>query len=159
MTRVAAGTFPFRWENRDAKRGRRRSTAFGLVEIAMCLGIVSFVLLALLGLLSVGIGAGKSSREDTFAAGLGVNILADLKTVDYANLPPSSVTYYTYDGAATNIPSGAYYQCTTEALASTMPQTNAQSFSKRVKIEIVWPLTAPAAQRQTNLFETHLAAY
>ncbi|HRJ71371.1 MAG TPA: hypothetical protein PLS03_04065 [Terrimicrobiaceae bacterium] len=145
--------------DRTRSAGRHRSEAFGLVEIAMCLGIVSFVLLALLGLLSVGIGAGKSSREDTFAAGLGVNILAELKTRDYASLPPSSVSYYSYDGVATNVPSGAYYQCTTETLTSALPQTNAQGFSKRVKIEIVWPLTAPAAQRQTNLFETHLAAY
>ena len=133
--------------------------AFGLVEIAMCLGIVSFVLLALLGLMSVGLDAGKASGEDMTAASLGMSTLAELRAIPYASLPPSATTYYAFDGVRTNSATGAHYQCVTEISASQLPQEGQPDHSKRVKIEITWPVSAPVAKRQTNLFETHLAAY
>ncbi len=130
--------------------------AFSLVEVAISLGVISFVLLALLGLLSVGLDAGKSSREDTVITGLCLATLADLKATPYADLASNTITYFTYDGGRTSNSDGAYYQCTAEVSDPRGLQTNSH-FSKRVKIEIAWPVAAP--NRQTNLFETHLAAY
>lgn len=130
--------------------------AFSLVEVAISLGVVSFVLLALLGLLSVGLDAGKSSREDTIIAGLCLATLAELKATPYADLPSNVSTYFTYDGRATNSAAGPYYQCTVEISDPRGLQTNS-NFSKRVKIEIAWP--AASSNRQTNLFETHLAVH
>lgn len=46
----------------------RRSVAFSLVEVTMALGIVSFCLVAVVGLLPVGLQTAKNSREQAAAA-------------------------------------------------------------------------------------------
>ena len=49
----------------SARVARHGRTAFSLVEVALAMGIVSFALVAIFGLLSVGVNAARDSNDDT----------------------------------------------------------------------------------------------
>lgn len=134
-----------------------RAHGFGLVEIAIALGIISFALLSLLGLMAVGLNASKTAREDTVVASLARNVLANLKTLNYAQLSALGSTnfYFTYDGAATNsASSSAYYECRARIL---MPSQAMLSRS----VDVVLDISKPYRSAQTNgtTFSSSIAEY
>ena len=57
----------------------RHPAGFSLVEVALALGIASFGLLALFGLLPVGISSNHASIEQTNATNIATAIIADLR--------------------------------------------------------------------------------
>jgi uncharacterized protein (TIGR02598 family) len=62
-------------------KARRADEAFSLVEVVVALGIATFCLLALLGLLSVGSINNSSSLDQTTATSLAEAVVSDLRTV------------------------------------------------------------------------------
>ncbi|MEO7931519.1 MAG: hypothetical protein ABIT76_00020 [Chthoniobacterales bacterium] len=54
--------------------------AFTLVEVTLALGVASFALVAIFGLLPVGLTSNQNSYEQTAAASIAVSISADLRT-------------------------------------------------------------------------------
>ncbi len=54
---------------------------FSLVEVTMALGITTFALVVILGLLPVGIGAQETSLNETTATNVATGIIADLRQV------------------------------------------------------------------------------
>lgn len=46
-------------------KGSRRTDGFTMVELAMCIGIVAFAMVAILGVLPLGLGVQKQNREET----------------------------------------------------------------------------------------------
>lgn len=60
------------------------SRGFSLVEITVALGIVGFCLLALFGLLPVGLNSNQISVEQTLAANLATMLTADLRATPIA---------------------------------------------------------------------------
>jgi len=131
--------------------------AFGLVEIAIALGIVSFAVLSLIGLMAVGLNASKTAREDTLVASLARNVFANLKTMDYPHLSSLGTTnfYFTYDGVATNQASAsAYYNCGVRIL---VPSQVALSHSVDVVVDISRPYRA--AQTNGTTFSSSIAEY
>ena len=134
-----------------------RERGFGLVEIAIALGIVSFALLSLIGLMVVGLNASKAAREDTVVASLSRNVLANLKTLSYPQLATLSTTnyYYTYDGVATNSVAGsAYYECK----AAIFPPSQA-GLSKSVDVLINISRPYRAVQTNGTTFSSSIAEY
>ena len=73
------------------KTSTSRTAAFSLVEVAIAIAITSFCLIALLGLLPVGLKTNEASIEQTAANGILSEIAADLRAT------PSTVPF----GAAT----------------------------------------------------------
>lgn len=130
---------------------------FGLVEVAMSLGIVSFALLALFGLMSVGLSSGKTSREDMICTGLAMTAFSELRGLPFVDLPTGTNFYFTYEGGRLSTSNNAYYECAASVSDSTLPSDF--GYLRRVRLEIVWPVGAVAANRQTNALETHLAPY
>lgn len=61
---------------------------FSLVEVTLALGIAAFCLIAILGLLPVGLNSNQASIEQTAAAGLARGIIADLRCAP-KTVPPS----------------------------------------------------------------------
>ena len=49
---------------RPAARGRKNA-AFTMVEIALCLGVIAFALVAIIGVLPTGLRVQRDNREDT----------------------------------------------------------------------------------------------
>ncbi len=60
---------------------------FSLIEVVLALGVVSFSVLALLGLLVVGNETNKSARDETMAAQLAANEFARLRSLPAATFP------------------------------------------------------------------------
>ena len=58
-----------------AKHGRK---GFSLVEVVLALGVVSFAIIAILGILPVGLNTGHSAQDETRAAQIAEDILASL---------------------------------------------------------------------------------
>ncbi len=60
------------------KKNRSSTQGFSLVEVTLALGVASFTLMSILGLLSVGMGAQQTSSRETIATNLALGIMADL---------------------------------------------------------------------------------
>ena len=79
----------------------KRTAAFSLVECALALGIVSFVLVSMLGLLPVGLAAFRESINDTIRAQIVETVVSRLREHPFATL--SNQTYYfDSEGSATD---------------------------------------------------------
>ncbi len=82
---------------------RQRRIAFSLVEVVLALGITSFALIAILGLLTVGLDTSRDSIDDTVVSLLGQDAYTRVRA-DVAKLynqttpttPPFTQSYY-YD--------------------------------------------------------------
>ncbi len=142
-----------RWlytRGQDSRMSRTR--AFSLVEVAMALGIVSFVLLALLGLFSVGFNAGKDSQLDTLQASIAHRTLSVLRTVDFDTLAETN-TLYNYAGETNATP--AYFECKATFSSPTGLDPTVANHLRRVRIEIRYPYGV--AKQTTNVLHASLS--
>jgi uncharacterized protein (TIGR02598 family) len=153
---------------------RRPHTGFSLVEVVIALGIVSFAVLAIVGMMPVALKSAQESMRETDATLIAQRIFAELKTGSGANrtltISPNGIPHplalsanstnnlaFTQDGmpqaflASTNSPQDAFYDF--YAQISVFTNTGITNLS-RVQIDIAAPAAAPAANRTTNSFTT-----
>ena len=71
---------------------KNRNAAFSLVEVVLALGIVSFAIIAILGLIPTGLQTSHSSQDETRAAQIAQSILATFSAQQF-----NSVTFLQYD--------------------------------------------------------------
>ncbi|MFT4691003.1 MAG: Flp pilus assembly pilin Flp [Limisphaerales bacterium] len=64
---------------------RRSESAFTMVEVALSLGIVAFALVAIIGILPVGLKAQQQNREDTIIAQDGVYLMEAIRAGIYSS--------------------------------------------------------------------------
>ncbi len=114
-----------RWLKRLPKLAKAR--AFSLVEVALALGLISYVLVSLLGLFVVGLTSSRESSVDTAFAQIALDVssrYAGTAVVD-PNNPP---TYqYSYDGQAkspSDPASEKYFTVTVQDKPSTISNTS-----------------------------------
>ena len=69
------------------KRSQRFHAGFSLIEVALALGVAAFALVAILGLLPIGLNSNQASIEQTAAAGLAAGLVADLQAAP-VEIPP-----------------------------------------------------------------------
>ncbi len=67
------------------KRMARCRGGFSLVEVTLALGIAAFCLLAIMGLLPVGILSHQNALRQTAATGIATGIMADLRATPLTN--------------------------------------------------------------------------
>ena len=129
------------------KRISHRMDAFSLVEVTLALGIAAFCLLAIFGLLPVGIKSHLNAIGQTAAAGIATGIIADLRTTPVTNttspnykitIPTDTKLYLREDGSATS-PSGDDSKYLAYVTFSVPPQTKAATL---VHLLITWPAVA-----------------
>src|ERR1700704_6628464 len=86
-----------------AMKNKQASHAFSLVEVVIAMGIVSFSVLATVGLLSVASNTNKNARDEGFAARLASNEFERLRSLSSSSafwpatpgtLPTYSTRYY-----------------------------------------------------------------
>ncbi len=115
---------------------------FSLVEVVMAMGIVAFSLISMLGLFSVGIGAGKHSGEDTELAAMSMQVLGRFRSITNTAIPSAMNLYFDYQGRYTNTtnPLDAYYECrlTTQNASATEISSDTTSLVK-AKMTFCWP--------------------
>jgi len=121
--------------------------AFSLVEVTMALGIAAFCLLAIFGLLPVGMKSHQNAIEQTAVAGIATGIMADLRTTPATNstspnyniaIPTNTKLYLREDGSATSA-SGTDSKYLAWVSFSVPPQPRAATM---VHLLITWPAAA-----------------
>lgn len=68
----------------------RRSSGFTLIEVVLALAVISFAVVALLGLLSVSAGSSRSASEDTVIASMSRQVIAEMRSKPFSSLPTKS---------------------------------------------------------------------
>lgn len=129
----------------------------------MALGIVSFVMISLLGLMAVGLEAGKHSQQDTTVAAMAKTVLSDVKTNSYAALAGIDTSrYFQFDGTpAAGANASAYYSCRIENPAhqidAALAMPGVTNHALRLRIVFTWPYGA--AKTDEQIFETIITRY
>jgi uncharacterized protein (TIGR02598 family) len=113
------------------KPTRKSRKAFTLIEVTLALGVASFCLITVFGLIPIGLTTNQNASEQTAAAGIASAISADLHSNPVVTgstsrfqmmIPPAGsgtteTLYFSQDGAATE-PAGATTAVNASAVAS-----------------------------------------
>jgi uncharacterized protein (TIGR02598 family) len=108
----------------------RRVHAFSLVEVAIALGIAGFCLLAVFGLMPIGVQTNRNSTSQTAAAGILSSVLADIRTA--AKATPSATPSPLYNinvparGNSNTTPQTLYFDGTGQFTTSLGPNSRYQ---------------------------------
>jgi len=135
-------------------RGSLRGAAFSLVEIVLAIGIVSFALLGMMGLVSVSFQSERSSASDTDLAALSQQVFSSLRSRPFTNLSDTNY-FFDADGSLTTNSAGAVYECAVTMAAD--PSLPAGSF-KNARLQFTWPVSA-VTRPNTNVFLGGIANY
>ena len=151
---------------------RRPHTGFSLVEVVIALGIVSFAVLAIVGMMPMALKSAQESMRETDATLIAQRIFAELKTGSGANrtITTSSNGTTIFQLAATS--SNNFIAFKGDGVPQAFSSTNTANASydffaqisiftntgitnlSRVQIDIAAPAAAPATARTTNSFTT-----
>ena len=127
----------------------RLVTGFSLVEVTLALGVGAFCLIAVFGLLPVGVQTNQRATSQSAAASIMANVVADLRATPKAN-PTSSQFAITFGTAKTLYFDGAG-QFTTTLGANSRYQVNvtwnSSGFTglRYADVKVTWPAAATAA--------------
>ena len=91
-----------------ARRRLRTALAFSLVEVALALGIFSFAVVSVMGLMPVGLSAARKAIRTSQEMQITAQILNSLQATPFANLQ-NFTGQYSADGTALSGTSGASY--------------------------------------------------
>ena len=127
--------------------------AFSLVEVVLAIGVVSFSILATVGLLSVANDASKKARDEGFAARLAANEFDRIRSLGATNFPNPYTTHY-YDSnlvdLGTTKTSNAVYEFSIQF--STLPAGDAADLL--LNAEVRYPAQAVATNQNVFRFTT-----
>jgi uncharacterized protein (TIGR02598 family) len=152
---------------------QHRKSAFSLIEVVLALGIISFAIVGIIGMMPVAVKSAGDSMRETDATLIARRVFAELKTgtggnrtlfisangTTNLNLAATSTNNLAFseDGLpqalflSTNAPDNADYDY--YAQISVLTNTGMTNLS-RVQVDVAYPAAAPAARRTTNSFVT-----
>lgn len=127
----------------------RRAFAFSLVEVTLALGVAAFCLIAVFGLMPVGVQTNRNATSQTAATNIMAAVVADLRATPTTSTTSSqfAITFGTartlyFDGAG---------QFTTSLGANSRYQVNitwnSSGFSglRYADVKVTWPAAATSA--------------
>ena len=152
----------------------RSVKAFSLIEVLLAIGIVSFAVVAIVGMLPIALNTAQDSMLDTDAAiitqrvfaelqaGTGtnrpvsINALGDTKEIDLSSDGTNYLAFGDAGGVQSSPTSEAPITDTgVSFLGVVSVSTNTGIFHlSRVEVAITSPAAAPASSRKTNAFVT-----
>ena len=154
----------------------RRSGGFSLVEVVIALGITSFVIIAIIGLLSTGLQSSRESAEDTSLALMAQTTTSLFRAQPFSNVFGSvrfdaadTAADYFFDANgdltrdATGAPATAanadsLFACTVTRRTPPLAPLSASNFLY-LQYKFTWPLSAPAANRKEKVILSSVANY
>lgn len=148
------------------QRSRLSATSFTLVEVVLALGVIGFAIVAIIGVLPVGLSTGRSAQDETRAAQIAQDIFASLASQTQTNYnnatinQPPNFNYavplnrnYNYQPlGATN--DGQLSPTYTSEPYKIFLSTNSSptgfdaGFACKITVRVAWPGSAPS-QNQT----------
>lgn len=165
---------------RNCSRWRRLRliSAFSLVEVVLALGVISFAIVAILGVLPVGLQTGHSAQDETRAAQIAQAILASIasqapnqfdnvqvqlndnqnSTVPlHLNATETATLYGDNDGKLVPTLTAAAYKVIVTTNSS--PPGFDAGYANQVTVRVIWPANAPAANQTFRDFIRIIAKY
>lgn len=139
----------------------RSQSAFSLVEVSIALGIVSFCLVALIGLLPAGINNNRSSNEETAAVNLLTAVVSDLRsTAKTAAASPrfgisttsSTTLFFAEDGTPGSADQSRFRVQTT----LTAPSANQDQTATVGHILVSWPAAQSDPDKAAGFVEAFI---
>ena len=147
------------------KRTSGQGSAFSLVEVVVALGLFSFCVLAIAGLLTVGLGSTRSVVNESSAVNIASSVFGAWEVQElgtaalivpglFTNLPvlsksKTSEFFFDSSGVQTDRAEGAALQMTYEADA----QGEAPAINTTLTLQFSWPVSAAANAQQTRTFQ------
>jgi len=142
------------------RRHHSRHRAFTLVEVVLALGVASFGLISMLGLLSVGLKTFHDAINATTEAEITQQLANQLRLASFSSVQgvtTPSTYYFNQEGVATNASSAIYFASVNPPSKLAVPggssvattQTNTLTF-----VISVWSKSSPQA---TNATPIHIA--
>ncbi|CAN5346321.1 hypothetical protein BH09VER1_BH09VER1_27950 [soil metagenome] len=118
------------------RRLKDSTRAFSLVEVVLAIGIVSFAMVSILGLIPVGLHTFRSAMDLSVEAGIAQKLVADVQRTDFQNL--QSTNFCFDDQGIPVAPAGAVFTAQVaqpQALAADgIMQSNASAWTVLIKI-------------------------
>lgn len=136
----------------------RLTAAFTLVEIMIATGLITFSVIAVLGVLPVGLTSLRQSMNQTVEAQIVRSIAAQAVTTSFTNLARTS--YYEIDGQLLDSSNGAYYTATITTAPSVFPGSQQSTTITDSLVSLNIELIArqnPAAVGTTNTYSIQVA--
>lgn len=111
-------------------RSRQTARGFSLVEVALALGIVSFGLVSMLGLMPIGLEVFRESIQSTVQTDILRELGSHFQSMPFQDVQSSTeMTYYTDQGVPTTNPESALFGVTYAVDASTPLLATADGYS------------------------------
>ncbi len=135
----------------DQRKGS--AEGFSLVEVVLAIGIVSFAVLSIFGLLSVATDTNKRARDEQSAAQIAENEFQRIRSLSSANFPATYTTRYFDAGLndlGTTLNGAAIYQLQIAIVAPAPPAPADRIFNA----EVHFPANAPTSNQKVVLFTT-----
>ena len=162
-------------------KNRRFTRAFSLVEVVLALGVISFAIVAILGVIPVGLATGHSAQDETRAPQIAQTILASFaaqaatqfngvqlpvsgnNSVIFDLTASSTQTMYAgNDGQLLSTVNGATYLVsiiTNSSPVTTTGTTFDSGYANLVTITVGWPANAPVAEQTKRDFVRLISKY
>jgi len=135
----------------------RPAAAFSLVEVVLALGLVSFAVLAIMGLLPTGLSTLRQAMSQTVEAQIVRTIGAEAVVAPFTNL--ASVTYFDDEGLPT-AGDNAFYTVDVTTTNSIFPGSTSAGVLTNSLIALNIQIVArpnPAAAGKTNFYTLQIA--
>ncbi len=126
--------------------GKKTRRGFSLVEVVLALGVIAFAVIAIIGLLSMTLRAGREANEDTILPLMAGRVMDDLRSTPFADLtnaghfPDGKQIFFDAQGLPTAVAGEQVYQC--EIRWSPHPPSPAEDLSPRLAravLTFTWP--------------------
>jgi uncharacterized protein (TIGR02598 family) len=136
------------------RRGQVR--AFSLVEVVLALGVASFGLISMMGLLCVGVQTEHDAISTTTEAEIAQQLASELQLASYSVVSASPATnyYFTQEGFATNRANAVYFASVSAPTVVTAPGSPNSSANMKKAVISIWSISSP---HQTNAIPIEIA--
>jgi uncharacterized protein (TIGR02598 family) len=146
------------------KKRLRLKNAFSLVEVVIALGLFSFCIVAITGLLSVGLGSTRSVVNESGAVNIAASVFGAWEAQQsgtaaltvpglFAGLPAlsgSTSNNFLFDQSGVQVPGGG--QGAFQMAYITTSSGAAPAINTKVDLVFTWPVGAPATAVQTRRY-------
>ncbi|MBN8710765.1 MAG: hypothetical protein BGO12_00785 [Verrucomicrobia bacterium 61-8] len=143
---------------RPRRASRKKTTAFSLVEVVTALGIVSFGLVSMMGLLVAGIGTFREAVNATTEAQIAQQLANKMSLADYSAIVTNSekVYHFTQEGLPVQNAGEAIYSAKVSAPTKLLvPGATSDGVSNTSTVVIsIWSKTSPES---TNAIPLQIA--
>jgi uncharacterized protein (TIGR02598 family) len=121
----------------------RQFGAFSLVEVVLAMGVVSFAVLATVGLLSIGNDTNRQAREESAAAQIAANQFERIRSLSAANFPVNVYVTQYFDTNLVELPETRKHEAA-YTFHVTIPAPAAPGAADQIMNgEVRYPATAP----------------